>query len=1271
MNFLFRSFIFLGSVVVLLLFVALVAPLWIDWERFTSEFEAQASRLVGQPVKVGGDANLRLLPLPYISFDNLEVGANADGSPLMTVEQFSLNAELLPFLSGEVRIVEMFMLKPRVNLQVRDDGTVAWTQPDQTLLDPEQINIEKLTVQSGSLVLSGIAGTRTINLENFNAELSAGSVLGPWRLDGAGDIDGVRSQLKLSTGTYQREAGSMRLRVDARRDDHPYRLLADGPVTLKDEVLSWRGGFDLVPVTTPDPSSDGPGTDVSEALPVVVDGQFELTPKRLEVPEYRLEIGDRTDPYVVSGSGDAEIAERIFFRVKADGRQVDLDRIEAQQAGEQAGSPQAPGLERRLAALRSVLNRIPVPAADGEIDIVLPAMVAGDTYIRNVKALVRPLGKGWDVRSLLATFPGNTALEASGRVGLRDDFGFVGRLLVASRQPSGFAAWMSGEVSPEIRAIKAIGLDAQVTLSEKQLTLEELELRLDDARLAGKLQRIAGGGGKPAIIAELSGNRVNTRDLQALYSLARGENDDLVSHDLNIKINADELQTSLFGVPLQANKTDAHVQVRDGSVSVERFSAEDLFGARVTSGGRIENLLSKPNGNMTFSFSAANASRLLGFMNEVVGGHDVFAPFLANPQLATDAAFEMEVDTSARDDGAKGQVLLNGVIGGTTASGRVGFDGEIGDLASLPLDVSIRVSNPDPAQLFQQVGIETLPKELVSDVKGPLKAEVALVGVPKNSLETQLLVSLPSASVSSQGVLISKDLREINGSLNGTMAAKNIVPLSSLVGLRLPVKSSVVLPVTSRFELKKQNGKISIPTVSGQVLNNKFKGSGAVETAGKVRPLLSGSIQLDALDLMLFAEPALGRHNPLLVGGDILPDGDLGFSTPLYTGLDVQLDVTGDLISAGGLLSGKDARLKFGMVDGRVDLNDVAFDALGGKVTGAASFRNVDGSVVANGNFFLSGVEAAEFLSNLGVGGLTAGKVNVTGSLEGAGRSVSVIVAGLTGSGFVRLEDGIVSSLEPSAFEQIVLATDAEGFEIDAERIGSLAEDTILTSELAIEALDAPFSVSQGQLTFRNIIHKHEDAEFAAGLEASLLNPALNANLNVRFKPGKRDAISGATPEVTLLWSGPIGAIERQINTSQLEGYLSLRAFEISQRRVETLEARVIEKQRLNRQIAYSFQREQFEMRKAEEELRRQQEIERQRQEEEAARRAEAERLAAEEERRRREAEAAKQATQVLQPRPSIEAVPLEPLAPTNPETPAPSLRENIIQNLENFLNTD
>lgn len=272
----FRFLVFLGSVIVLGLFFVLLAPYFIDWDQFTDEFETQTTRILGQPVDVGGRPNLRILPFPHLSFENLSIGANADGSPLMTVERFSITAELLPLLSGDVKIVEMAMHRPHVDLQIEDDGTIAWTNPEQFPVNPEQVNIEKLTVSKGSISVSGLTGGRDLQVTDIQASLSAQSILGPWRIDANAEIDSEPVLLKIATGTYQQNEQSLRLRVDAVRKDLPYRLQVDGPASLADEVLSWKGDMTVSPL-----SSDKIAEMLRpvDPLPFQLDGKFEASPR--------------------------------------------------------------------------------------------------------------------------------------------------------------------------------------------------------------------------------------------------------------------------------------------------------------------------------------------------------------------------------------------------------------------------------------------------------------------------------------------------------------------------------------------------------------------------------------------------------------------------------------------------------------------------------------------------------------------------------------------------------------------------------------------------------------------------------------------------------------------------------------------------------------------------------------------------------------------------------------------------------------------------------
>ena len=98
-----RLFVLIGGIFVLALTAALVAPYFIDWTNYRSDFEREASAILGRPVKVQGSASARLLPFPSVTFSDVVVAGGGD-EPARTAEEFSMDAELAPFMSGEFRI---------------------------------------------------------------------------------------------------------------------------------------------------------------------------------------------------------------------------------------------------------------------------------------------------------------------------------------------------------------------------------------------------------------------------------------------------------------------------------------------------------------------------------------------------------------------------------------------------------------------------------------------------------------------------------------------------------------------------------------------------------------------------------------------------------------------------------------------------------------------------------------------------------------------------------------------------------------------------------------------------------------------------------------------------------------------------------------------------------------------------------------------------------------------------------------------------------------
>src|SRR6185312_7428516 len=237
-----RLFVIVGGLFVLVLCAALVGPYFVDWTGYRADFEREASAVLGRKVTVEGAATARLLPFPSVTFSNVSVAGGPDGQPAMTVETFSMDAELAPFLRGEVLIFDMRLVRPKATIDIAADGKVDWAMRPSSPFDLNQISIEKLTVTDGQIALRHEAGGRSHLLSDINSIISAKSLAGPWRMDGSLKLDGLRAKLSASTGRVE-PTGTMRVRLNIDPDAYPLVIESDGNAGMKNGAAVYSGQF--------------------------------------------------------------------------------------------------------------------------------------------------------------------------------------------------------------------------------------------------------------------------------------------------------------------------------------------------------------------------------------------------------------------------------------------------------------------------------------------------------------------------------------------------------------------------------------------------------------------------------------------------------------------------------------------------------------------------------------------------------------------------------------------------------------------------------------------------------------------------------------------------------------------------------------------------------------------------------------------------------------------------------------------------------------------
>lgn len=1135
------------------LFTALIVPWFVDWTAYKRAFEREASRVVGQPVTVAGKANLRLLPLPGFTFTELSVGRYDDGTAMMTVDSFSLTAELLPFLRGEMRIVEMRLDSPQLTVRVNDNGTVDWTARTKPVVDPDNVNIERMQIDNATIHIDGLAGGRRIRGEQFSAVVSAQSIYGPWRIEAEGEVDGVPTAAQISTGRLQTD-GSISVRSAIRRYGAPYRLYADGPISVENDVLRWAGRFEITPT-----EYEG----APQSLPIRAQGLFDATPETVQVSEYRLEIGDPVDPYTITGSGSASIRETVNFMMTADGRQIDLDRLD------EAATDGEGGLDRRLSALQNIVDQIPIPRAEGEISFTLPAIVAGDTVMREVHAVVRPDFNGWRFDPVSAILPGDTIVTARGKLGVGGDFGFTGQMDLRSGQPTGFANWLSGRNNASLRRLRSAGFSAHVTITGTQATFEDLQLEMDDVALQGRLQRIPPVKGRGAIIADLSGREINIDDLRAIYALTQSEDDaSLTNHDLDIQIKTGRLEWS----GLVARDVEAHVRMEGGSISVDRLNADDFYGATIHSSGRLSDMLGRPSGNFGLTVKAQDGAQLTDLGVRLLGENRFLAAWQEDSEMTRNVDLELKLDAHPEGNMSRGQLSIAGEMGGTEIRIRDRFKGNPGSWRQADHDVSLRLEQTDPYLLARQMSLPVQPTE----AGGPVVFNAELTGLGGRALSAYFSANAPGTDLTASGTVTLQDsasefpARQPQSAfdLQVTLGSQNIDDWLVLSGFPLADTGQGV-PLSLSLEAEKKGGEYHLRGIDGQYGGVGFGGDAVIDTGRPGRPRASGKVSLDELSLPAVAEMVLGGGTVKLFEqtGTAIPFGD-----PELGGFDIDLEVASDRAHLTDTHTAESFEAEITVLNHTLSARKFGFDWLDGHFSGNASLKNVSGNAFFSTQLRIAAIDIDRALKLFDNRRLITGNADLNAALDADGLDLPQLLSSLSGSGVVTGSDVRLHGITTAGFDRVLEETDSQEFEISPETVERVARASMLSASFAVPELTAPVSVTSGEVEMRNLALSDKDGEIVLSFTYSLDDGTAETVIAIAPEAGD-EALTAARPEASFSWTGLPGSMDFSVDGTALESYLSLRAFEREQKRVAVMQSNVLERQRLRREVTTTLDR--------------------------------------------------------------------------------------------------
>ncbi|CDX26441.1 conserved exported hypothetical protein [Mesorhizobium plurifarium] len=1188
-----RLFVIFGGLFVLVLCAALVVPYFIDWTGYRGDFEREASAILGRKVTVKGDATARLLPFPSVTFSNVEVAGGPEGKPAMTVETFSMDAELAPFLRGEVLIFDMRLVHPKAIIDVAGNGTVDWAIRPSTPFNPGQIAIEKLSVTEGQIELRHAAGGRSHLISEINSTISAKALTGPWRMDGTLRFDGLRTDVSASTGKVEPD-GQMRLRLKADPDAYPLIVEADGNAGIVKGAAVYSGQFKI---SGADKNSaelrgnDGEPVKISTGKPdpgFRLNGKFALDHQKLDVEEFRFETGPLDNPYTADGKASVDLGLKPHFAVEASGAQVQFDEA----VGGATGSGFT--LDQRIAAFEQTLQHMPKPTIPGTVEVRLPAVVAGDTTVRDVRLSAEPVEGGWSVKSLAATLPGRTTLEADGMLSVEDHFGFTGSLLLAVGQPSGFAAWLSKDVDEAIRRLPAAGFKAKVDLSENRQSFSDLELILGKAKFSGSIDSSQPDGARPSVLMRLTGGEMDLDGLAAFASIFisdKGANR-FSDRDLDFRIKAGPVSAG----GLSADTVDTALRLREGLLEIDRLSIGGLAGASISATGRIKDFPQSPTGKLNASVVAVDLKPLIDVAAQHYPDNGVLKGLAgraaAYPELFQDARIDLLTSAADNGDGTTGLALsAQGKAGGSAFSASLSGKGTTDKLSEAPVSITFNARNDNATTLLALYGLPALPLGMLGHANTDISAKGSVAG----GLATSFNLTADDFRASFDGT-VAETAQGATAKGKVNLDAADIEPWLMTTGVGLPgmgTGMSTSLAADADFG----NGLLVLSGLTGSI--NKAAVSGDINIDAKDGlPHLAGALALDELDLDPLAVSLFGDQSfaPAKGRWPTTP-----FSQKSTLPFNADLDLNTSALAVGPFATAHDASFSLKLDREGIHVSDLKAKLYGGDVTGLFDLKNTEGTGLFSGQMRLAGSDLSAILPGAGIGG----SGDLSAALSTSGKSVDAMIAALSGSGTAALKALKVDGINPDGFGAIIAKADAIGRDIDTAKTAEFAPRIVGEGSFAAGDTDVAFTVANGTLRAPPISLDNPGATLSADVTADLNTSTVTAKGALTYRPGD-EALVGSEPAVNFSLAGPLGATAPQFDSGPLAQFLTQRALEKEQQRVEAMQAALLEKQRLRREVRY-YAALQTERDKAAEELRRQEEEARQKAQAEARAKAEAE----------------------------------------------------------------
>jgi large subunit ribosomal protein L24 len=1103
---------------IIALVAALIGPYFIDWNQFRPQFETEAARVIGAPVRVAGALDARLLPAPSLRLRSVVVGG-ANDLGKVRADKLDVEFSLGSLMRGEWRATELTINGMALDLGLDPQGRIDWPASSGKF-NLGSLAIDRLNL-TGRIALHDAASRGTLELSDIAFSGDVRSLAGSMRGDGNFTLSGTRYPFRVSSGQTPDGNGT---RVHFNIDPGARALSVDLDGILGFETRAPRFDGTMV-LAAP------AGLKATGDLPITpwrISARVKADPAAARLEQVEASYGAEDRALKLTGSGDIRFGASPLLRAALSARQLDADKFVA--TGNTTIEPMRvlPGLR----ALMSDVSQAPIPA---QVEFTSEQVMLGGRPLQDVTAELYSDQKSWTIHRLDFRAPGGTRVSLGGAIVQGNPAGdFKAALNVESSDPDTLVAWLQARSEIPYRSQKPLRLRGDVSVASDRVAIEAMKAEIDGGAVAGRVAfsgRQAGGNSR--VEAELKAERL---DLDAATALVRS----LAGPQAEWP---DEAQLSLdIGRAISSGQELRPLMAKLGygpkTVSLDQLKVGETGGVMVEGAGGFDR--ANVTGRLVLTSTAASLGQITAliapFAPALASRLDSMGPSSMGPSPGpARLKLTLGVANSERSNRANARAVLDLDAAQLRGVATVTAKPDIAALQAIDLDTLRRSEIGIETNLSAERGRSLLVllglDRAIAAGDGPAQFQGSVTGAWQAPLRLNAKLSGAGLDAEAQGTA-EPWAQDAKASVSLKLRNANLAPLFDLKPTDALAQN---ISVSSRVTLA--GGKLSFDDLDSTIAGSRLRGRLALTLDDEKN--VEGEVGLDTVALapaFALAVGAAGRDAADPLGSGLLKGwrGRVAFQA-----------------LRGALPGGGELRPVSGAI--KSDGQSLTFDSIKGTIGGGEAVANIDARQGANGLVLnarvqLSGADGAALRYRALA--MPAGRTSLQMTLMSQGRSASALTGALSGNGTVTVESVGITGLNPRAFEAAIRASD-NGQAIDDARLRQIVEPVLASGTLSVASAQIPFTISDGRLRVgaTTLDGKNARAVVSGGYDI----PADQADLRASLAS---TAVGPTTsrPEILLFAVGSPDALDRTVDVTALSSWLAVRAIDRETRRLDSIE---------------------------------------------------------------------------------------------------------------------